>query len=175
MSRILDALRKAVPPNPPKPLIFEKVSFDTPNSETVKREVESKKEYARLRYILNEPGARPALSNETRNFLWVTGALLAACLVAGFLWPRPESPVDSKRLAEESMRLHERVAQLESELAAKQDESSSLASVPVLPNPNSAAELESLRDEVKRLNRRLAVMLQDNLEKDQEIARLSSR
>jgi hypothetical protein len=178
MSRILDALKKAVPlareasSEPAKPLIFEKVSFDAPSPENVRREVEARKESARLRYLLNEQAARPVFSEEKRQFVWVLTALVAAGLAAVLLWPRDSQA--PKAEASETARWEERVAQLEAELDAKNLEIERLRKDSRVEASAGDSEVESLRAEVRKLNRRLTVMLQDNLEKDQEIARLQN-
>lgn len=177
MSRILEALKNAVPgsrsqnPPPSKPLIFEKVSFDAPTPETVRREVEAKKESARIRYLLNE---KPASGPGSKTH-WIRGgsAFLIACTAAFWLWPRPSGEL--RRLAEENMRLHENIAALESRAAERQAELDDRRALQSAPTAEQAEELESMRGEVRRLNRRLAVMLEDNLAKDQEITRLSGR
>lgn len=178
MSRILDALKKAVPlardvsTEPAKPLIFEKISFEAPSPEAVRREVEAKKESARLRYLLNERAVRPVFSEEKRHFVWVLTALFAAGLAAVLLWPRTPS-VETADVSD-TARWEERVTQLENDLESKDLEIERLRRAGERAATSDDGELESLRAEVRKLNRRLAIMLQDNLEKDQEIARLQN-
>lgn len=182
MSRILEALKRAVPPSrldapssTSQPLIFEKVNLKGPDPETVRRDIEAKKEEARRRYVLNESAPRPAFSRETRHFLWVFGALLAACAATAWLWPKP-APAPALSTPEETIRLHERIVELSAALEEQKAENERLReTAATITTPADESELQRLEGEVKRLNRRLAIMLQDNLAKDEEIARLSGR
>jgi hypothetical protein len=185
MSRILDALKKAVPkgataeepassPAQKPPAIFERVILESNEREELRRRIEAKKESARLRYLLNEGGVRTSAHYpEERSFPWIGAVGLAALALGGIfalvlsfhgVRSRPLSPLSQETAA----------AGYELKIAALTSENSDLKKLAAALQKEDVERLKIVEAENIKLRHRLEVMLQDNLSKDQTIARLAS-
>jgi hypothetical protein len=189
MSRILDALKKAVPGNSSKgpaapaqkPLaIFEKVIFESNEREEARSQIEAKKESARLRYLLNEgPGARayyPERGPSGRTGMALAAIFLLAVFLGALAWTQ-----NLRNVPVSETQLQRTIADKELQLTALRSENADLKKLTEVlrrekdrQTAATDARAKKLQAENEKLKHGLEVVLQDNLAKDRILAERSS-